>query len=209
MQLHEARLIDRESLNEDLLKIEIGASGYYPNCQSEDMIGKNISSSSDHSSGRVTTLFCVPNAGGTVMMYKHWRPLLHPSVNLRLLELAGRGRRFQERCYDDMSEAVEDLYGLIEQQLSEGDFAFFGHSMGAMLCYELISKIWTKRKLAPVHAFLSGRVPPNSQEDIKILHHLSDARLMAEVKRWGGFSPQQLADKTLENIPVYPARFQF
>lgn len=106
------------------------------------------------------------------------------------------GKKFQESCYDDLPEAVEDLYSRIEQQLGDGDFAFFGHSMGAMLCYELIGKIWEKRNLAPIHAFLSGRVPPNSK-DIKMLHHLSDTRLMAEIKRWGGFSSQQLADKTL------------
>ena len=128
-------------------------------------------------------------------MYAQWKARLHPSMRLHLVELAGRGRRFQDCLYGTMSEVVEDIYGRIEPQLEAGDFAFFGHSMGALICYELIGKIWSRRNLAPIHAFLSGRVPPNNHET-KMLHLQSDADLMAEVTRWGGFSAQQLADNT-------------
>lgn len=130
------------------------------------------------------------------MMYRHWKARLHPSVRLHRLELAGRGRRFEDRFYNDMSEAVEDLYSRIEPHLGENDFAFFGHSMGALLCYEVIGSIWNRRKLAPLHAFLSGRVPPNMNET-KMLHLQSDAELKAEIMLWRVLTPQQLADETL------------
>jgi medium-chain acyl-[acyl-carrier-protein] hydrolase len=145
---------------------------------------------------RHITLFCVPSAGGTALMYRHWKTLLHPSIRLRPLELAGRGRRFDDSYYNDLDEAVEDLYRLVEPHLEGDDLAFFGHSMGALLCYELIGKIWKHQSLAPVHAFMSGRVPPNN-DDIKKLYHTSDAQLLKEVIQWGVFSKQQLKDKAL------------
>jgi medium-chain acyl-[acyl-carrier-protein] hydrolase len=162
----------------------------------KNMIEKETVLSQSHSYRHKIHLFCVPNAGGTALMYKGWKALLHPSIHLYLLELAGRGRRFQEDCYNDISEAVEDLYCRIEPQLGEGDFAFFGHSMGALLCYELIGKIWSRRHLSPLHAFLSGRLPPSNHEATS-LPLQSDEQLRIEVMQWGGLSAQQLMDETL------------
>ena len=139
-------------------------------------------------------LFCLPNAGGMSTMYTPWKKLLDPAIQCCPIELAGRGRRYGEQLYGDIEEAIEDVYRLIEQQVGENQFAFFGHSMGALLCYEVIARLWKRRGCAPMHAFFSGRTPPNAPVGEK-LHILPDKQLGERLLQWGGLSRQLAENK--------------
>lgn len=120
-------------------------------------------------------------------MYAAWKRLLSPSIQSRPVELAGRGRRFGDQAYSDMTEAVEDISRLIEPQLGEDAFAFFGHSMGALLGYEVAVRLWRTRGLAPVHMFFSGRLPPDLPVK-SALHNLDDEHLREKLLAWGGIT---------------------
>ena len=77
-------------------------------------------------------LYCLSCAGGTGALYKDWEEL---GIEVYPVEYAGHGSRFQEPLYCSVDEAVEDIFLQIDTSCP---YALFGHSMGSILCYELI-----------------------------------------------------------------------
>ncbi|MEK4058486.1 MULTISPECIES: thioesterase II family protein [Paenibacillus] len=104
-------------------------------------------------------LFCIPYAGGLAGAYNSWRQYISPGILLYPLELSGRGRRFGEPISTDVSETVRDLLEQVKPEMNGGPFAVLGHSLGAILAYELVEMIHNELQLDPVHVFFSGRSP--------------------------------------------------
>ncbi|MCU0287008.1 MAG: thioesterase domain-containing protein, partial [Acidobacteria bacterium] len=120
-------------------------------------------------------LFCLPYAGGSAAIYNKWRPYLDKRIELVPLDLAGRGRRIYDPLYDSIAEAVEDIYNMIEKQLEDVPYSFFGHSMGGIMVYELAQKIRNLQRPQPIHIFIAGRGAPDIPgEDEKIFHKLPE-----------------------------------
>lgn len=155
-------------------------------------------------------LFCLPYAGGSALVYSSWKNLLNNRIELHPIELAGRGRRSKESFYESMEEAIDDLYSGIEKELDGTDFAFFGHSMGSVLVYELIYKIKQLKKQTPVHAFFSGRYPPHVKKKKEFFHKRTDAEFLKEIRRVGG-TPDEFFEnsKLLELfLPILKADYK-
>lgn len=131
------------------------------------------------------------------MVYSKWRPYLDPSIDLHPVELAGRGKRFQEVKYNSLDEAVEDIYGKIKPFLSR-PFAFYGHSMGSLLVHEVSCKIRQESGLSPVHLFVSGRKAPHIPAELKKIHLLPDDEFKEEIQKLGG-----TPDELLENVELF------
>lgn len=104
-------------------------------------------------------LFCLPYAGGAANIYDQWNKNLSKEIELCPIDLAGRGNRIIEKPYENLEAAVNDIFNIIKDDISEFDYAVFGHSMGALLAYELVQKILSFGKKAPLHVFFSGRKP--------------------------------------------------
>ncbi len=136
-------------------------------------------------------LLCLPYAGGSASMYMEWEKYLDPSIEVVPLELAGRGRRINQSLYSSVEEAVEDLLKMVDDEIDQGSYAIFGHSMGAMLAYELAVKIREKKWNEPLHLFFSGRGAPNVQpKDEKNYHLLEDEEFKLKLKEMGGTPPE-------------------
>lgn len=136
---------------------------------------------------RKLKLFCFPYAGGTASIYNNWRRHLDPGIELRLVELAGRGKRIDEPFYSDWTEMIEDIFSLIKEEITHSPYAFFGHSMGAQIAYELVHKIRVNRLPHPVHVFFSGRGAPHvKRKDEKIYHLMGKNEFMEELEKLGG-----------------------
>lgn len=109
-------------------------------------------------------LFFIPHAGGSAMGYMVMKRYLDlTKIEPVPLELAGRGKRIGDACFTDIAECVEDLYLKIKPFIEEGDYAFFGHSLGALLTYELVHYIKNNGDRLPVGIFFSGRVAPAAE----------------------------------------------
>jgi medium-chain acyl-[acyl-carrier-protein] hydrolase len=133
-------------------------------------------------------LFCFPYAGGSAAVYNKWKQYLDKSLELHTVELAGRGRRIYDPLYDSIAEAVEDVYKIIGPQTADLPYAFFGHSMGGIIAYELALKIRELKKPQPVHIFFSGRGAPHVRgtEDKKKIHALNEEEFKKEIIELGG-----------------------
>lgn len=142
-------------------------------------------------------LFCLPYAGGSAMVYKSWKKHFDERIDLRPIELAGRGTRFNEPLYSCAEEAVNDLYNKISGELDKHPFAVYGHSMGTILAYELVRKIAVQTQKEPVHVFFSGRYPPFIEVEDKNVHTLPDKEFIAELKDLGGMSSEVIENKEI------------
>lgn len=138
-------------------------------------------------------LFCLPYAGGSESIYYKWKRYLKPSIELQLIELKGRGKRFNETFYESLEEAVDDIFENIKDKIVEDDFAIYGHSMGSLLAYELYYKIGKLNVRKPKHIFFSGYKAPNIKRREKHIHLLPDDEFIKEVIDLGG-TPEELVE---------------
>ncbi|MEW2566193.1 alpha/beta fold hydrolase [Streptomyces sp. NPDC047070] len=137
-------------------------------------------------------LVCLPYAGGTPSVYRNWAAYLGDDVHVVPVLLPGRGLRAKEAPYTVMGALVTDLTdALIEHELVD-DYALFGHSMGALLAYEVARELRDRGLSEPAHLFVSGSKAPHLYGDRRD-HTLSDAELRQLVRDLGGLG----ADDTI------------
>src|ERR1700754_4806453 len=86
--------------------------------------------------GASLRLFCFPYAGGSAAIYHAWQRHLPENVEVCAVELPGRGGRLKEKPFDRMAPLIDGLTDALLPFL-DLPFAFFGHSMGSLLCFEL------------------------------------------------------------------------
>lgn len=145
-------------------------------------------------------LFCLPFAGGSAMSFMSWKKYIDNKINLIPIELSGRGMRFKEPLYSGCEDAVNDIYNRISGELDGTPYAVFGHSMGTLLAYELISKIIEQLGQQPVHVFFSGRFPPFLEENKRNVHMYTDEDLIDEIIKLGGTNKEVMENTELVNL---------
>lgn len=138
-------------------------------------------------------LFCLPYAGGSEVIYYKWKKYLNSSIHLEAIELKGRGKRFNDKPYGNLEEAVEDIYENIKDKLLQDEYAIYGHSMGSVLAYELYYKIYNEKVNLPKHIFFSGHKEPSMPRRKKKLYLLQDEQFIKEIIELGG-TPQDVVD---------------
>lgn len=132
-------------------------------------------------------LFGIPYAGGSAAaIYGKWAKYLGENIQIVPLELAGHGRRTSENFHDTIADAVADMLTTVKEIARSNTYAFYGHSMGCVLVYELLKAIGKAGLPEPQTVFLSGRNPPNHVYAGKDIHYLSDDAFLAEIKKIGG-----------------------
>ncbi len=137
-------------------------------------------------------LFCFPYAGGSAAVYRRWSEKLPPSVELYAVELPGRGRRFGEPLFKRMNFMIPALSEALSSSL-EIPFVFFGHSMGALIAFELTRYLRKEKSVLPELLFISGcGAPQNLIPPGKPLYQLRDDLFLKEVERLKGTPPEVL-----------------
>lgn len=136
-------------------------------------------------------LYCLPYAGGSSVIYSRWKQYLNPNIELRPIEFSGRGKRFSESLYEDIQDAVEDVFNKIKEDIKENEFMLFGHSMGGLITYELAHYIRKSNIRNPLHVFVSGRSAPNSiRPNEKMYSQMDSDKFKKEVLNLGGTPPE-------------------
>jgi surfactin synthase thioesterase subunit len=146
-------------------------------------------------------LFCLPPASGGASSYRAWRPALKPGIDVIPVELPGRETRLAEHAVTDAAELVERLADAIQENAPER-FALFGHSMGAMLAYELASEL-SDRGLPPAHLVVSGNVPSHLDDVAPVrttVAGMSDVELRDYMAEHGGTDEEVLANDELMDL---------
>ena len=154
-------------------------------------------------------LFCLPFAGGSAVIFRNWANALPGFVEVCPIQLPGRGARLLEPSFTSMQSLVDAIEPSISANLDK-PFAFFGHSMGASISFELIHKLRSERGLEPAHFFVSGRQAPQISEPDPITFNLPRLEFIQELRRLEG-TPHEILDnpELLELLlPVLRADFE-
>lgn len=154
-------------------------------------------------------LFCFPYAGGNATIYRTWSSGLKAPVELYAAQVPGRGARMQEPPFLRLLPMVHAISQAILPYLDQ-PFAFFGHSMGAMIGFELARLLRREYGLAPVHLFVSGRRAPQLGRVSRIMYNLPEPELIEEVRRLDGTPKEVLENPELMEmmIPLLRADFE-
>lgn len=127
-------------------------------------------------------LFCFPYAGGGASIYHAWAAALPADVELCAVKLPGRETRFRDPLFQDIGPLLDALVPVITAHANR-PFAFFGHSMGALIGFELARRLAQAGAPQPQHLFVSGRRAPHRPNPEPPIAHLPDPEFLAELKR--------------------------
>lgn len=150
-------------------------------------------------------LFCFPCAGAGAALFHGWAEQLPPTVAVCPIHLPGRERRLKESPYTRLAPL---LYVLEEVLLAHADrpFAFFGHSMGAVLGFELARRLRRHHGLHPVHLFVAARRAPQLPNPWPPLHKLAPAALVQALRELKGTPEELLRNGELMQIVLPSVR---
>ena len=130
-------------------------------------------------------LFCFPYGGGGPHIFCGWSEGLPREVEVCPIQLPGRGSRIKERPFTNLLELVPHLAnGLLP--LLDKPFAFFGHSMGALISFELARQLRRERRIEPAVLFVASRRAPQLPRSSPQMHRLSDAGFIQALRSFGG-----------------------
>ena len=154
-------------------------------------------------------LFCFPYAGGAALIYRDWPAGLPADVELCAVQLPGRGNRLREPAFTRLRPLVETLADELLPFLDR-PFAFFGHSMGASIGFELARGLRRARTLEPVHLFVSGRRPPHVPSTERHTYELPEPELIEELRQLNGTPKEVLEHPEIMQLllPLLRADFE-
>jgi medium-chain acyl-[acyl-carrier-protein] hydrolase len=132
-------------------------------------------------------MFAFPYAGGDASIYAPWTEELPWEIELCPVQLPGRGRRALEPAFSDLGALVRALADALAPEL-DGRFAFFGHSMGAIVGFELARELRRCGRSLPCHLLVSGRPAPQLPRRYSPLCHLPDRELLEQLHRRYGYA---------------------
>ncbi len=127
-------------------------------------------------------LYCFHHAGGGPSTYRDWSADLPGDVEVVPVLLPGRGLRLREQPYTSMRRLVDGVLAAIRPTLDR-PFAFFGHSMGALVAFEIAHALRASGDTVPLQVFVSACAPPHRHTaPERRRHDLDDGSLIQLVK---------------------------
>jgi surfactin synthase thioesterase subunit len=154
-----------------------------------------------------TTVVCFPHAGGAANFFHPLSAALRPAIQVAAMQYPGRHDRRRDPFLTSIEGLADGCFGSL-RPLLDRPVAFFGHSMGATVAFEVARRMRRELGTAPVALFASGRRAP-SRHRAESLHTRSDAALIAELKALSGTNARLLADAELLDLilPVIRADY--
>jgi len=143
--------------------------------------------------GRRLKLFCLPYAGGSAVIYNDWKSELSPEITVVPVEIPGRGKRRRELPLTHIGMIVDTLLNELQAEL-DAPCAFFGHSMGAVVAYEICRTLAKRGAASPRRLIVAGRRAPHLTPIHPPLHSLPHDELIAELYRLNGTPSEILKD---------------
>jgi surfactin synthase thioesterase subunit len=156
------------------------------------------------------TLIALAHAGGSAKALVHLRSHLPAAIELRLVDLPGRGSRFAEPLMAARAALVDKLATELVHTLHQ-PYALFGHSLGGMLSFELAHALIRRGCPAPRALCIAAAPAPCSQGRRRPPETWSsDAALLQSLRKLGGTPPELFQHPELLELflPIVRADFQ-
>lgn len=146
-------------------------------------------------------LVCFPHAGGSATFYHPVSAALASDCDVAALQYPGRQDRRMEPNVDDIG-VLADRIAPVVAPLFDRPVVFFGHSMGAIIAFEVARRL-REEGHTPAMLFASGRRAPSTRR-VETVHQRDDDGIVAEMKAMSGTDAQVLGDEELLRM-VLPA----
>lgn len=152
-------------------------------------------------------LFCFPYSGASASTFYTWANSLPTAIEVCPVELPGRGTRLTEPLHNRLARLVETAAQGLLPALDK-PFALFGHSMGALVSFEL-ARYLRRYGVEPVHLFVSGHGAPQLPDEEPPIHALPEAEFVARVRGLNGTPDEVWQHPELRDllIPILRADF--
>ena len=154
-------------------------------------------------------LFCFPYAGGGAQAFGRWVKHLPSDVEVCLAQPPGRGARMREAPYTKLLPLVEAAARALAP-LTDKPFALFGHSMGALVAFELARLLERERSRGPVQLFASGCRAPQTPSTDRQTFDWPEAEFVEDLRRLNGTPQEVLESAELMHLlmPLLRADFE-
>jgi surfactin synthase thioesterase subunit len=154
-------------------------------------------------------LFCFPHAGSGAGSYRLWPAAFPDSIEICAVQLPGREQRHGEPAIRKIGLAADAAADAMQPYLDR-PFALFGHSMGALIAYEVARRLRLVIGREPVHLFVSGRRAPHLPPRRPALHRLPEDEFVAGLRALNGTPPEVFEHPELVRLllPMLRADFE-
>ncbi|MET3524499.1 SDR family NAD(P)-dependent oxidoreductase [Mesorhizobium abyssinicae] len=154
-------------------------------------------------------IICFPHGGGGAHSFRTWSEYLPDDVDLICLDLPGRGKRSAEA----LIRSMDVLVSMVTEALrgySDRPFVFFGHSVGALVAYEIARSLEKASRPSPFHVVVSAHPSADVPADEPPMYIYADDKLTDVVRSLGLVPKEALAnEELLHNFILPPMRADF
>jgi surfactin synthase thioesterase subunit len=150
-------------------------------------------------------LLCLPHAGGGASPFRLWSRALDPQIEVDAVQLPGRETRIREPLRHDLASLADELADELAG-LTRRPYALYGHSMGALLAFELAHRL-ERTGRPPARVFVAGCGAPHRHPLRSRLHLMPFEDVVAELRRHGVTPEPVLRDRALMErlVPILQA----
>ncbi len=153
-------------------------------------------------------LFCFPYAGGASAIYRGWGELLPATIEVVAIELPGRASRFREPPCRRVEDVVAGA-GPAMAPLLDRPFVLFGHSLGALVVFELARWLRREGMPAPRRLIASARGAPHLLDEKEPMTGLPDEDFVSRLRELNGTPEEALQHPELMRMLLPTLRADF
>ena len=153
-------------------------------------------------------MFCFPYAGGGASTYRGWGSSLPADIEVCPVQLPGRESRLRDQPFERAVPMIGALADALKPHMNM-PFVFFGHSMGALLGFELSRELRRRGQALPLHLFVSGRRAPQVPAREEPIHALPEPEFLVKLRELNGTPEEVLQHEELMRLltPILRADF--
>ncbi len=154
-------------------------------------------------------LFCFPYAGRGASIFYEWQKRLPTTIEVCPVQLPGRENRVAESPFTRLPALVHAVAQAVLPHLNQ-PFAFFGHSMGALISFELARYLRKYHNLSPVQLIVSAQSAPHIPDKETPAHSLPEPEFMKKLHDLNGTAPEVMGHAELKTLmlPLLRADFE-
>lgn len=139
-------------------------------------------------------LYCFHDAGGSSSLFEDWKEHLSEDIELKIVELPGRGHRTKEKPIVDMQLLIRELASQIEKNINGKPFAFFGHSMGGAIGFEVMRELRRRGAALPTVNITSSTPALFSYDRTSLSNAMTEEEL---ISRFPHLAKEKIKDEEI------------
>ncbi len=136
-------------------------------------------------------IYCFHQAGGSAQAFRLWGEDFAALAEIRAIQLPGRADRLSEPFIKRIPDLMKTLTKYFETNPPDRAFAFFGHSLGGLIAYELAQQLSILKLKMPLAVCLASRSAPHIKNHQTSIYNLGDDAFLEALAQRYGPSPGQ------------------